>query len=705
MKKILLSLTLFIGAFSTSQAQEVHPCHTVEKTQEYLSTLSPSERAEYEEEQAEYQLDIQEYIDNNPHLLTSNNGNQRAIQYTLPVVFHIIHEGGPENISNEQVMNALNHMNEDYQKSNATWSFVNSQFLPIVADVEIEFKLAKLDNNGNCTNGITRTYSSITNGGSGTDRIAAVQAQHGNWPGNKYINIFVAKDIGGAAGYTYRPSNSGFTGTTMNNGIHVLHNYVGSIGTSSSSGTHTLTHEVGHWLDLPHTWGGTNDPGLASNCNDDDGVADTPQTIGWTTCNTNGTSCGSLDNVENFMEYSYCSKMFTNGQKARMHAALDNSVGGRNNVHSAANLTATGVNLPDVMCQADFMADRLEVCAGGTVNFQDLSYSGPTGWSWTFSGGSPSTSTSQNPSVTYNTPGTYEVSLTADDGSNSRTETKTGYITVLPTPATLPVMESFEGMNSLTNSFWNVADQGSNARFDISTSAGYTGSNSVVLSNFGQVAGNIDELISNPIDLSPVATETTLSFRYAYRKRSDSNDEWLRVLISNNCGDNWTTRKTLRGDGISELTYTSGWTPSSQEEWVTVHMTNITSAYWTSNFRFKFQFESDGGNNLYLDDINIYEGSEEDEPLSVEDEGLIKAFNVYPNPADEEANVTFSLENSQNVNVTLTNMMGQTIQSNTVHANTGKNLVMINTSNVEAGIYLVSVNIGGSKQVKRLIIK
>lgn len=704
MRKILLSVAIAFGAFSSTYAQDVFPCRTDHKTQEFIESLTPQERAQYQIDQESYDLELQNFVANNPQLLTKSNGNQRAITYTIPVVFHIIHQGGPENISEAQVMNALQHMNEDFQKANATWQFVKSDFLPIVADVEIEFKLAKLDGNGNCTNGITRTFSSVSDGGNGNQRVAAVQAQHGDWPGDKYINIFVFKtmDVPGAAGYTYRPSN--WIGTGMGNGIHLIHNYVGSIGTAGSQGEHTLSHEVGHWLDLPHTWGTTNSPGLASNCSDDDGVSDTPNTIGWTSCNTNGSSCGSLDNVENFMEYSYCSKMFTNGQKARMHGALNSSVGGRDNIHTAANLIATGVNLPDVMCAAEFKADKLEICPGGTVSFDDLSHSGPTGWTWNFPGGSPSSSTVQNPTVTYNTPGTYEVSLTATDGSTTKSTTKTAYIKVLPFGATLPLLESFEGISSLSNSFWTVENKGNNAKFEVTPSAANTGSKSIKLSNFGQASGNFDAIISDPVDLSTVASQTTLSFRYAYRKRQTSNDEWLRIFISKNCGEQWVQRKTLRGNSLSTDVVTSSWTPT-QNDWVTVHMTNITSPYWSDNFRVKFEFESDGGNNFYLDDINIYEGTTSDDPLSINDEDLIKSFNVYPNPADKMANVTFSLENSQNVQVDLVNMVGQTIQSNSIQAQSGDNLVMLDTENIQAGIYLVKVNIGGSQQVKRLIIK
>jgi len=81
---------------------------------------------------------------------------------------------------------------------------------------------------------------------------------------------------------------------------------------------------------------------------------------------------------------------------------------------------------------ADFMADNTTAEVGSTVSFTDLSTNMPTSWSWTFNGGTPSTSTVQNPRVTYNTPGTYAVSLTVTNAQGTDTETKAGYITVTP---------------------------------------------------------------------------------------------------------------------------------------------------------------------------------------------------------------------------------------------------------------------------------
>lgn len=708
MKKTLLSIAIALGAFSTTFAQEPYPCHTDEKTQEFVDGLTPQQKVNYQLEKITYEQEIQQFVTNNPQLRSNSMTKSNTITYTIPVVFHIIHENGTENISDQQVHNAVKHMNDDYQKlNNHEWENVVSEFLPLVADIEVEFVLAKKDPTGNCTNGITRTYSSVTNGGpdSGASRIGVVKAKHGNWPGNKYINIYVAKQIGGAAGYTTYPNN--FTATSMSNGIHVLHNYVGSIGTSGSSGAHTLTHEVGHWLNLPHLWGNSNEPGVESNCGIDDGVADTPLTKGWTTCTLNGRTCdGTLDNVENFMEYSYCSKMFTLGQKQRMHAALNSSVGGRKNIWSEANLAATGVSGPAVLCEAKFDSDTRVVCQGETVTFEDLSHDGVSSREWYFQNGSPSTSSSESPTVTYNTPGTYEVKLTVSDGTTTKVKTKSTFITVLRDPAPFPFFEGFEHSYNIGYSFWIVENQGNSAAFDIVTDVAHSGSHSLKLENFGEQKGNLDAVVSQPIDLSSVTSPVTLSFRYAYRKRQAANNETLIVYLSNSCDETWSQRKTLLGSSLGTEIATTAWTPSSAADWKTVHMTNVTSNFWVDNFRMKFEFKSDGGNNLFIDDINLYSGSSANEPsLGIEESEFIQSFNVYPNPASSITNVSFNVENDQIANISLVNMMGQNIQHHEIQAKNGENLVMLDTDTVQAGVYFVNVNVGGVQQTKRLIIQ
>ena len=634
---------------------------------------------------------------------------EKATVYKIPVVFHVLHNNGIENITDEQIFDALTILNRDYRLLNADANNVQAEFAGMPADIEVEFLLATKAPNGACFKGITRTMNAISYDGSdGGNQVDAIVAGNdvfqGNWAGNKYLNIFICGDIGGAAGYTTKPS--GWSANQMTNGIWVKHNYVGSIGTSSTGTSRTLTHELGHWLNLDHTWGGNNNPGNTTSCTTDDNVQDTPNCIGVTACLLNSNTCSSdnaywggvnmKDNVENYMDYSYCSKMFTQGQKTRMRTALQSNTTGRANVISSTNLTAVGAGITPYLCKADFTTDRTTICVGDAISFEDDSYNAATGWNWSFNGGQPATSTAQNVTVTYNQPGLYSVSLTATDGATNDSEVKTNYIRVLPAPTTIPFWEGFEGYSSLNNLVnWEVLNQENNNAFTIENTTGYSGSQCAKLVNFGQAPSNVDELISSPMDLSiiPQTGSVTLSFRYSYRKKTSADYEYLKVFITGDCGDTWVQRKTLGGNQLSTLTATSSWKPTSQADWVTVHVTNVTSNYFSQNFKFKFRFEGEGGNNFYLDDINLYAGSSSNEIVLGINEfnESINDISLYPNPTDGELNVSFSASKNKDMQFQVLDITGKIIQNNVVNAVQGSNLVLLDTQIFAAGSYFLKI--------------
>ncbi|MFH2143379.1 MAG: C25 family cysteine peptidase, partial [Bacteroidota bacterium] len=121
---------------------------------------------------------------------------------------------------------------------------------------------------------------------------------------------------------------------------------------------------------------------------------------------------------------------------------VKHTVTGFNLATYSQNVTISSPNPP--VC--DFSANQTTVTAGSTVIFTDLSTNYPTSWSWTFAGGTPASSTSQNPSIVYNTPGTYDVSLYVVNGSGNDTETKTGYIHV--TAVSTPPVANFSASST-----------------------------------------------------------------------------------------------------------------------------------------------------------------------------------------------------------------------------------------------------------------
>lgn len=654
--------------------------------------------------------------------IAKKGGAQKGTIYTIPVVFHVLHFGGIENISDEQILNALYVLNRDYRKQNADTANVHQEFQGMPADVEVEFKIATIAPNGQCFKGITRTFSPLSfDGSSGSTQVDEIvdgnDVYNGTWPGNKYLNIFICADIGGAAGYTYKPNNN--TATSMKNGIWILHDYVGAIGTSSVGTSRTLTHEVGHWLNLNHTWGGNNNPGNASSCGTDDSVQDTPNCIGVSACLLNSNTCSTdnafwgfdiKDNVENYMDYSYCSKMFTAGQSTRMRNALQSNGTGRANVVSAANLLAVGATTTPYLCKADFFADKTTICMGNEIQLSDDSYNAVSGWAWqitpntgwSFTNGTDASS--QNPSIMFDVAGMYDVSLTATDGTNNDTEAKQGFIRVLGAPTALPYWEGFESYTSLDNlPNWEVYNANNNNAFILESNFGQSSGKCARLNNFNQAASNVDELISTNIDLSPIDAATgqvTLSFRYAYRKRVSTDYEYFKVFITGNCGENWAQRKTLGGNQLSSLTSSAAWSPT-EADWITVHMTNVTGNYFTDNFRMRFRFEGEGGNNFFLDNINLYSGPPSNElVLASLDEFGFNELVLYPNPTDNDLHISFQSQVSGYASLKITDLTGKNILSYPVNIQTGSNLIITQTDRLSQGSYLMILELN-NRQITR----
>jgi hypothetical protein len=378
------------------------------------------------------------------------------------------------------------------------------------------------------------------------------------------------------------------------------------------------------------------------------------------------------------------------------------------NMVTPQNNTATGVFNPEVLCKADFEAYRNMICGGDSIQFYDRTFFNPTGWNWNISPGvvnvdweftAATNALSQNPSIRFITAGQYQISLTSTDGVTNDTEIKANYITVLPAAHSIPYFEGFEGLSTFNNAtYWSVNNYDNNNAFVIDQTVVSTGSHSAKLMNFGQSGSNSDELVSTAVDLSvldPLTESVTLSFKYAYRKRYASNDEWLKVFVTNNCSETWVQRKTIHGYQLSPIDVNSSWSPSSQADWTTVHVTNITAAYFVDNFRFKFEFEGQGGNNFYLDDINLYAGPPSNtNVLGITEEGEISELSVYPNPTDAELNVRFSVSSNQITLLSIQDITGKIASKYVVNAASGSNNVIMDTENLAAGVYFISINAG-----------
>lgn len=179
------------------------------------------------------------------------------------------------------------------------------------------------------------------------------------------------------------------------------------------------------------------------------------------------------------------------------------------------NINITGVPIP-LPPEASFSAAGNEsVCQGTSVTFTNQSLFSPTTYQWSFPGGTPATSTSVSPSITYQTPGTYSVTLTATNAQGTDTFTQENYITVLPKP-TLEITASdtitcrntpvtIQASGALTYNWFPVVGLSSSTNGNITANPAQT--TTYTLNGTGQngcVSLETIKITVNPLPTAPV---------------------------------------------------------------------------------------------------------------------------------------------------------------------------------------------------------
>lgn len=307
MKNLLIIIISLFGISSNSLAQD--RCGTSSLDSKY-QLQNPNLRAKKVTMEDKVQSIIRE-----KRLL--NNALTDDI-VTIPIVFHVLYSQESENVEIEKLTSQVDVLNLDFRRKNDDKNDLWSQ----AADAKIRFCLSNVDIDGNYFNGITRTFTDVEYFEYGKDSIF-LSAKGGKdiWPG--YLNIYVC-DLGLYSGQNIGAYSSLPHYEPYIDGIVLDYRVTGLFGEFiwPYIGGRTATHEVGHWLNLEHLWGPTED---FSCINQDDGVKDTPFSYEpYYNCDE-GRSCESEDMAENFMEYrdDYCLNLFTKGQVERMHASIE----------------------------------------------------------------------------------------------------------------------------------------------------------------------------------------------------------------------------------------------------------------------------------------------------------------------------------------------------------------------------------------------
>lgn len=711
-----LPLVLFFILYSVSAwTQTQQGCATQEINDNYISS-DPS--ILYRENQFNLDAKKQEAT------TLRKSGTVRII----PVVFHVIYKTGVGNISDAQIDDALAILNDNFRRRNANAANTRSIFEGVAGDMEIEFRLARKDPKGNCTNGIVRLYDALADNGSDSIKQRSV------WPADKYLNIWVVEQITHptfgqikAVGYSQYP----WISRPSTDGITIIHTGVGSIGTANLFSTADLTHEAGHWLGCYHTF--------ENGCTGGDMVDDTPPCAANRSsifgCDTSKNTCSNdspdlPDQIENYMDYatSACQNMFSIGQKARMDATLTTW---RSFITTLQNLIATGTDQATTTANctpiAGFHAKDNQnallqtACINGKpIQFIDASYNytGAVSYQWIFENGTPATSNQQNPTVHYQNEGKYDVTLIVNNANGYDTLYMPDYIEVLPQVAALkaPFVQDFESPNFPDNG-WRVS---SNSFINFAVTNVGSGAviqnnpNALFLENNKQHSASSLDLYSPAIDISGM-NAPVFSFYYAFASRPTNTagnytNDALKIYYSVDCSQTWNELWVRKGNQLSTL---GGSTPGSSlpfvpanaTKWkqILIDMPNGLTQSQKQNTSFKIQFVSDGGNNFYLDVLNI------GFPASVQASHPVSSisFNVYPNPTSGNTKIDADLFANSELLISAVDITGKeitTIAKGKYVAGRHDFYFDTKKSSLNTGVYFIKFSINGNTSYKKLIV-
>ncbi len=791
---LLLIALVCIAGKSFAQNQQVLPCYSDENYKKQVAMHPEILQARAElEKQIKDGLQHVNYNKIARRTTTDQSGNA-AFWYDIPVVVHVIHDfnNGEEYLTDDAIFNDLIDWNFVYANENSDTSNVIAPYSGNIPNSNVRYI-----GNGPVSACILQLQTPMAILPKGSPRrrsyttyTAGDQAKFDNWPSTSYINLWVVNDIvvdnGEAAAYAQFPDNQAASPAT--DGVICDWSYFANAYSGVNAVSKTINHELGHCFNLLHPWNNNTTGGeVATSCGDDD-VDDTPPTKGHnptgcvydatalydTTCAFNYyqvypgvkqtdsiVNYPDTTNAQNIMDYTYCARMFTAGQVARMHATLNSSVGGRNNLWDTTNLMNTGVwdanynplprrdlkPIPDFAIsksangQPGNYMDRLNyfIFPGSNATFYNESWNDTvTNVMWTFYGGATiPTSTATNTVInSFSSPGWDSLTMKVT-GNNTGDTTVTWHNALFVANATgtpgksifqefAPTGDraSWPTFNYYNNEFkWQLANVGEYDNYSMEY-VGFDSRIDPVLQVYpitGPPNGDVDDFFTIPVDLtSYTAGNCSLNFDYSGASRSSTSNainDTLEIDYNVNKGVNWTRLTVLsKGTLDNKGAVATAYTPVYASDWS--HMSiDIPASAITNYTTFRFRYKPgsappvgtvsgnpasySSGNNFYMDRINFSEF-----PASVGNVNLSNAdIAVVPNPTSRDAYVVLKDANNTYAHIIVTDVTGKVVYTTSQQVTGNEAYIQIPHSAISVkGMYIVQATTGAKTLTQKLVV-
>ena len=730
MRRIFTLLTAFLALTTVVNAQRV--CGSME-VYEAQKAADP----QFEIRRQEIESFTNEFI--------ARGGDGERALVTIPVVVHVVWNTATENISDAQILSQIAVLNADFRKLNSDVSGVPSAFT--AADANIEFCLATVDPNGNVTTGINRVQTSTTAFGTNDQVKSSTTGGANAWDRNRYLNLWVCDISGGILGYAQFPGGSAAT-----DGVVIDYQYFGTIGTATApfNKGRTATHEVGHWLNLYHIWG---DDGTG--CTGTDNVADTPnqadENYGCPTFPN--VSCSNGPNGDMFMNYmdytdDACMFMFSNGQVTRMQALF--AAGGSRVSLLTSNGCGSGTpvscGVPATLGSSGVTTTAATLTWGavsGATSY-NVQYKLSTATTWT-------TVTSATNSValsgltaasTYN----FQVQAVCTTGTSAYS-TAASFTTASTTSCGTPTGLASSAITSTGATVsWTAVSGATSYSIQYKLSSATTWTTTTSTTNSKALTGLTASSTYN-FQVSATCTSGTSAYSTA--------GSFTTSAASTTCTDTYEsnnttgTAKTIAvNTNINALIGTStdkDWfkfTTTSANKNIRIDLTNLPADYDVKLYNpsgtqiavsqngsttseviiynngavgtYKIQVYGYGGafsaSSCYTVRASISatafrEGDsvETTEEVLVSATPTVGALNVYPNPTQDNVDVTFNASSDAVINVLVYDMMGREVYNTKMAAIAGTNKTSIEMSNYAPGCYTLVILNGEEKTSSRII--
>lgn len=649
------------------------------------------------------------------------------VTYTIPVIIHVIYGteavGTYPNISDKQIQSQIDVLNNDFAGKGDGIANVPSIWKNLIANSGISFCYAKTDPKGKPlsvpgiervsykTLGIANPTSIVDKANDNTNFTNYISSQlkpKTIWDPARYLNIWITDKPSGSLllGFATFPAGSkldgidGVTGTggPNNDGLWCWGKCFGTTGTLDGNYAkgRVSNHEIGHYLGLRHIWG--DDDCATDYCNDTPPAKAAnyncptyPANKGLCPANTTG------EMTMNMMDYTNdpCKYMFTPDQVTRMQTAMANGI--YRKYLGTHGKCSTDPQAPE----ADFTASKTYGCPGSAIKFTDQSIDLPTSWSWTFAGGTPATSTDQNPTVTYANPGVYEVKLVATNATGTDTKTRTSFIIITST-TTLPLTEGFEN-TTFPPADWTVNNIDYDSIFwQRTTAAGGFGksASSMVFDNYDQdPGGKRDEINTPKYNLTNIKSPV-LKFDVAYVRADDVFTDSLAVLVSKDCGVTFTQVYLKGGKGLATVPTDQGspkFVPTASQ-WRT-ETVDLNAYAGQANVMVVFQNRGHYAQPLYIDNINITGTT----TTTVDALSSAYELSLSPNPTSGNIDLNFKTVDAADLTVSISNVLGQTVSKELIKNTTGSVRHTFDLSNQNPGVYVVTISYGATKIVRKIV--